>query len=248
MIYIIPIFICVIFILSIMFFIWANSTYKPTILATISMLSDNLVTITKDKFIVFTPNNITPSNGFIFYPGAKIKPEAYAPLCRKICMDGFLVAIAPMTLNLAIFSPNKAKDIINRFDNINAWAIGGHSLGGAMASNYALKDSKINSVVFYASYPAKNEFKDYNKDVLSIYGDLDGVAKLENIKGPNLPENSTFIEIKGGNHAQFGSYGEQSGDNKATISDEKQINLSSKCTINFLNNINKPIEMQYKLS
>ena len=76
MIYIIPIFICVIFILSIMFFIWANSTYKPTILATISMLSDNLVTITKDKFIVFTPNNITPSNGFIFYPGAKIKPEA----------------------------------------------------------------------------------------------------------------------------------------------------------------------------
>ena len=240
--------ICVIFILSIMFFIWANSTYKPTILATISMLSDNLVTITKDKFIVFTPNNITPSNGFIFYPGAKIKPEAYAPLCRKICMDGFLVAIAPMTLNLAIFSPNKAKDIINRFDNINTWAIGGHSLGGAMASNYALKDSKINSVVFYASYPAKNEFKDYNKDVLSIYGDLDGVAKLENIKGPNLPKNSTFIEIKGGNHAQFGSYGEQSGDNKATISDEKQINLSSKCTINFLNNINKPIEMQYKLS
>ena len=115
-----------------------------------------------------------------------------------------------------------------------------------IAHVFILSNLFIISLALFGENIAK--FKDYNKDVLSIYGDLDGVAKLENIKGPNLPKNSTFIEIKGGNHAQFGSYGEQSGDNKATISDEKQINLASKCTINFLNNINKPIEMQYKLS
>lgn len=241
------IFISIICIFSLMFFVWSNITYKPTPLAVVSMLSDNLVTITKDKFIIFTPNNRTPTKGFIFYPGAKVKPESYASLCRKISEEGFLVIIAPMPLDLAIFSPNKARNIIERFDNIDIWTIGGHSLGGVMASNYALKDSKIKGIVFYGSYPQKNKLKDSDKQVLSIYGNLDGVASLKNIKSSTLPKNSKFIEIKGGNHAQFGSYGEQAGDNKAEISNEKQIALASKYTVEFLNNINEFIQMDINL-
>ena len=37
-----------------------------------------------------------------------------------------------------------------------------------------------------------------------------------------LPEGSVEICIEGGNHAQFGSYGEQKGDGQATISGEEQ--------------------------
>ena len=244
---IIIIFISIIFTLAIVFFIWANITYKPTPLAILSMLSDNSVTVTKNNFIVFTPNNSIPSKGFVFYPGAKVKPESYAPLCKKISKEGFLVIIAPMTLNLAVFSPNKAKNIINNFNNIDTWIIGGHSLGGAMASNYALKDSKIKGIVFYGSYPSKNKLKGSDKQILSIYGSLDGIASLKNIKDSPPPENSKFIEIKGGNHAQFGSYGNQAGDNKAKISNEYQIDLASRYTVEFLNNVDELIEIHTNL-
>jgi hypothetical protein len=37
-----------------------------------------------------------------------------------------------------------------------------------------------------------------------------------------LPANTTWIAIAGGNHAQFGWYGDQAGDNSATISRSDQ--------------------------
>lgn len=73
-----------------------------------------------------------------------------------------------MTLDLAILSPNKAADIIKDYSNIESWAIGGHSLGGVMAANYALKDNNIDGLVFYASYPQGDELGDSDLKVLSI--------------------------------------------------------------------------------
>lgn len=219
------------------FFIWSKLTYKPTSVAVNAMISNEAVTVTNDEFIVFTPNNIIPTKGLIFYPGAKVEPESYTTLCKEIAKEGFLVVIAPMPLDLAILSPNKADTIINEFDTIETWAISGHSLGGVMASNYALKNDAIKGIIFYASYPQGDELKNSDKKVLSIYGSLDGVANLENIKNAVLPDNSKFIEIEGGNHSQFGSYGEQSKDNKATISEDEQIHLASKYTVEFLNDL-----------
>lgn len=219
------------------FFIWAKLTYKPTSVATNAMVSNESVTVTEDEFIVFTPNNVIPKKGLIFYPGAKVEPEAYTTLCKEIAKEGFLVVIAPMPLDLAILSPNKARSIIDKFNTIETWAIGGHSLGGVMASNYALKNDKIKGVIFYASYPQGDELKNSNKKVLSIYGSLDGVANLENIKNSNFPDDAEFIEIEGGNHSQFGSYGEQTKDNKATISEDKQIHLAAKYTTELLDSL-----------
>jgi hypothetical protein len=41
-----------------------------------------------------------------------------------------------------------------------------------------------------------------------------------------LPAATYWIEIEGGNHAQFGYYGMQLGDNRATISREQQQTLT----------------------
>ncbi|MDO4535761.1 MAG: alpha/beta hydrolase [Clostridium perfringens] len=221
----------------IVFFIWAKFTYKPTSIAVNAMVSNELVNVTKDEFIVFTPNNITEAKGLIFYPGAKVEPESYTTLCKEIAKEGFLVVIAPMPLDLAILSPNKAESIIDKFDNIETWAIGGHSLGGVMASNYGMKNDRIKGIIFYASYPQGDKLKNSDKKVLSIYGSLDGVANLENIKNASLPDDAKFIEIEGGNHSQFGSYGEQSKDNKATISEDEQIHLAAKYTVELLNSL-----------
>ena len=94
---------------------------------------------------------------------------------------------------------------------------------------------------FYASYPQGDELKDSHIEVASIYGSLDGVANLQKISDSKnlLPSTTTFIEIAGGNHAQFGSYGEQSGDNPAEISADEQIERATNASIDLLNKISK---------
>ena len=139
-----------------------------------------------------------------------------------------------MPLDLAIFSPNKAEKVIERYSDIDTWAIGGHSLGGVMASKFASENSKIKGLALYASYPSGDELKYSDIEVVSIYGTEDGVADLEKVKDATLSKNSAFFEIKGGNHAQFGSYGQQEGDNKATISSKEQIEEAAKITVNML--------------
>lgn len=216
------------------FLAWANSSYEPTVTALASMENDDLVTVKQDDLIMFTPNNVKPTKGFIFYPGGKVEPEAYATLCKEIAKEGYLVVIAPMTLDLAVLSPDKADDVIARFRDIETWAIGGHSLGGVMASSYAVKNNNVTGVVLYASYPQGDELKNTDKKVISIYGSNDGVANLDNVKNAALPNGAKLIEIQGGNHGQFGSYGEQKGDNKATISGDEQIQDAAKYTVELL--------------
>jgi hypothetical protein len=60
--------------------------------------------------------------------------------------------------------------------------------------------------------------------VLSISGTNDGLANPEKIAAsiPLLPPDTVFFPIQGGNHAQFGWYGLQSGDSPADISREDQ--------------------------
>ena len=57
--------------------------------------------------------------------------------------------------------------------------------------------------------------------MLSISASNDGLstpAKIEDA-AHYLPTDAEFVEIPGGNHAQFGDYGTQPGDGESTISD-----------------------------
>lgn len=91
-----------------------------------------------------------------------------------------------------------------------------------------------------ASYPdKKGEIKGTNLAALSITATRDGVLNQTKYKENKryLPNDTTFTEIKGGNHAQFGSYGKQNGDRKATISEEKQTSETSQAMISWLEKI-----------
>lgn len=218
-------------------FSWLSISYDFKDEAREASVSDELVNVEQNEYIVFTPKNTKATKGFIFYPGAKVEPMAYAPLCRQIAKEGYLVVIVPMPLNFAIFDPNKGEDVIKVYEDINTWAIGGHSLGGVMASSLAAKQDKIKAVALYASYPQGDELEFTDKKVISIYGSNDGVAKLENVKNAKLPEGSMFYEIRGGNHAGFGDYGDQSGDNEATIDREEQTKEAAKLTVELLKSL-----------
>ena len=228
--------ITIIFIAS--FFI---TSYGPSTQAMANLKDSTLVDVTVNNFISFAPENTSATTGLIIYPGAKVEPEAYAPLANKIAQAGYEVIITPMPLNFAIFDSNAADEVISKFPNIKNWVISGHSLGGVMAAKYASENSNIKGVIFYASYPQGDELKDSNIEVASIYGSLDGVANLDKIVGSKdlLPTSTTFVEIIGGNHAQFGSYGDQSGDNAAEISVDEQIEQAANASIELLDKISK---------
>lgn len=91
---------------------WLFSSYKPADEAVQVFSSNNNVEVTKDKYITFTPRDKAPDTALIFYPGGKVLPEAYAPLCSKIAAQGYMVIIVPMPLNLAVLNPGKAEDVI----------------------------------------------------------------------------------------------------------------------------------------
>lgn len=220
--------------ISIGFIIWAENSYKPSTNTKKFLKSSSSVIVSNDENIIFKPKDKTCTKGFIFYPGAKVEPESYSELCSKIAESGYLVVIVKMPLNLAILSPNKADEIIKEYSNIKQWAIGGHSLGGVMAANYAADNKEIKGLIFMASYPQGNVIKNSDISVLSIYGSNDGVANKDKIKGASLPENSKIVEIKGGNHADFGDYGSQKRDNKASISRKEQIDYTSSLVNKFM--------------
>lgn len=224
------------------FVVWANTPPVPMPEAVEALQSDALVTVESDRWITFTPNNAFPDTGFIFYPGGRVDARSYAPSLRQIAEMGYLVVAVPMPLNLAFFGQNNADAVINAYgDQIERWAIGGHSLGGAMAARYAHDHpDTIDGLILWASF-AEESFSLANSDVIaaSIYGSLDGLATPEDVNRSRatLPAAASFVEITGGNHAQFGDYGEQTGDQPATISREEQQMMAVAATIDVLERI-----------
>ncbi len=191
--------------------------------------------------ITFTPIANKSSVGIIFYPGAKVQPEAYSVIASKLAMNGYTTIIVKMPFNLAIFGTNKADDVIAQHPEISTWVIGGHSLGGVFASDYAVNhQDKIKGVIYLAAYPNTNASNATFKG-LSIRGSLDGLATSAQISDNlnKFPANTIFITIPGGNHANFGNYGLQEGDNNSTITKQEQQNLTVNYILDFLKTLNK---------
>ena len=218
------------------FVIWANDAYPPGEPALQALNTDSQVTVTLGDYITFQPSNLQPATGFIFYPGGRVDYRAYAPVLRTIAENGYFVALVHVPLNMAFFDVNAAAQVQAEHPDIQNWVVGGHSLGGAMASVYA-KDhlTELDGVIFFASYPADDSLKNTNLKVLSIYGtnDMAGMETFE-VKKSLLPADTKYIVIEGGNHAQFGSYGPQEGDKPATISPEEQWEQVAAATVEFL--------------
>ncbi|MEZ4866407.1 MAG: alpha/beta hydrolase [Caldilineaceae bacterium] len=206
---------------------WALRAASPMPEALTALQSDSAVEVHEKPWLIFSPLTTTTTSGLILYPGARVDPRAYAPAAHAIAAQGFQVIIVAMPLNLAIMAPDRASNVIAAYPAITHWAIGGHSLGGAMAARYAHNHPKqVDALILWAAYPGQGDsLVDQTALVVtSISGTADGLATPEKIDASRrlLPPDTTFVAIDGGNHAQFGWYGPQSGDNPATISREEQ--------------------------
>ena len=211
------------------FVVWAEAVTDPMPTAVDALASpsaaDGVVVTTRD-WLVFRPTDQEPGVGLILYPGGRVDPRAYAPPAREIAGEGYLVVIVPMPLNLAFFAPDRAGDVMDAFPSIAHWAVGGHSLGGAMAARFAHRQSSaVDGLVLWAAYPAEsNDLSGRDLPVVSIYGTKDGLATEDEVEASRrlLPSDARWVAIEGGNHAQFGWYGPQRGDNPPAISREAQ--------------------------
>jgi len=209
------------------FTIWAYTPLGPMPEALAALESDDQIKVETSPWITFTPRDTNISTALILYPGGRVDPRSYAPMARAIAEKGFLVIIPPMPFNLAVFNPNVPAEIMDNHQEITHWAIGGHSLGGAMAATFTGDQPEmIDSLILWAAYPAENnDLSDLTeKPFVSIFATNDGLAPTEKIDAshPLMPADSRWDEIDGGNHAQFGWYGPQSGDGEATMSREDQ--------------------------
>lgn len=207
---------------------WGTAQNRVLAEAETALDGNASVQVREGEFITFAPAGQPAGTGFIFYPGGLVPPGAYAPAMQAIAAQGYLVVLVPMPLNLAVFSPDRALEAIAAYPEIEHWAIGGHSLGGAMAARFADEHPDlVDGLVLWAAYPAEsNSLAGRDLPVVSIYGERDGLATPAKIaeSASLLPPETVYVEIAGGNHSQFGYYGDgpQRGDNEATISREQQ--------------------------
>jgi len=228
------------------FTVWAYTPPTPTLEALNALKGSENVLVDEAAFISFLPAQFSAQDGendigIIFYPGGRVDARSYAPLTEAIAAAGYPAFIVPMPFNLAVFSPDKADEVISAYPEIEHWVIGGHSLGGAMATRYVYTHpDRVSGLVLLAAYAdTSNNLANTSVEVLSIAGSLDGLvtpAKIEETRNL-LPVETEFVMIEGGNHAQFGGYGAQSGDNPATISFEAQQIQTRDAILDLLANI-----------
>lgn len=127
-----------------------------TALAAMAYQAADQIQIEQDGDVTrFVPEG--PSVGLIFYPGGKVEHTAYAPLLRACAERGILCALVRMPCNLAVFNANGADGVREQFPDLEHWYIAGHSLGGAMAANYAATHSEdYGGLILLAAYSTKN--------------------------------------------------------------------------------------------
>lgn len=177
--------------------------------------SDDDMTVTQDRSVItFTPGEVTGA-GLVLYPGARVDPRAYAVLAHDIATQGHQVVIPKCPFDTALLCVDAASEWV---DDGGSWAVGGHSLGGVAAGQFAGgDDAAVDGLVLWASWPV-NDLSAEPLGATSVYGSEDALATPEEVRGgaADLPPSTTFVKVEGAIHAYFGDYGEQPGDGEPT--------------------------------
>ena len=168
----------------------------------------------------WSPASEAYTTGLVIYPGAKVPAAGYGPLAQAIAGHGYLVIVVEMPLGFAVLGIDAALPAMAAHPEVKRWAIGGHSLGGAMAAQFVAGHAgSVQGLVLWASYSAA-DLSGSGVKAASIYGTLDtGAPKITDpATRALLPPDTVYTAIAGGNHEQMGWYTGQPNDAPATIS------------------------------
>lgn len=153
----------------------------------------------------------------VLYPGARVDPRAYAVLARGVAEEGHRVVVLKCPFDIAFLCP-QPPDAGLAPDG--PWAIGGHSLGGVVASQVTdSAASTADGLVFWASYPLPDLSGRDDLAVASVFGERDGLTTFLDVTSRKdlLPDDTVYTPVLGAIHSYFGDYGEQRGDGEPAV-------------------------------
>lgn len=217
--------------LAVVLFLLAPFPASPDALAALE--SDDAITVTDTRATTTYEPTEPSSAAFVFYPGARVDPRAYAVLARRVAEAGSPVTVlkCPFDLSLVCGDPTPY------LPEGEPWAIGGHSLGGVSASVFVGRDLPDGTgLIFWASYPLSDLSDRSDLAVTSIHATQDELTTLLDVSlnKPKLPPDTVYVPIKGAVHAFFGDYGEQPGDGEPEISRDDAQNQIVDATVDAL--------------
>ncbi|MFJ4108406.1 alpha/beta hydrolase [Oerskovia enterophila] len=195
--------------------------FPATAPALAALESDGSVEVRDEAgWIAFVPRDGAATTGLVYSPGARVDVRATAAVLRPLAEAGYLVVALKEPLGIAFTSPNQSASAMAAFDEVDTWAVGGHSLGGVVASSFAAAhDDEVTGLLLHASYPS-GDMSTADVEVTSVWGSRDGLTTPDKIEASraDLPATTEFVEVPGGVHAFFADYGEQPGDGQPATS------------------------------
>ena len=213
---------------------FSSNCYRADAEALAALESDGVVSVSKDGqgWLFDGPGT---EDLLVFYPGGNVECEAYAPLMHELAAGGIDCVVVDMPFHLAFLGAGRAAGVMRSHD-YDGYYLGGHSLGGVAAGMFAADHAdELSGLVLLASY-STDDLSATDLEVLSVHGTNDGVLDLERYEDSrgNLPATTEELVIDGANHAQFGSYGEQAGDGEATISEQRQRDITEAAILDLI--------------
>lgn len=179
------------------------------------------------KVEVFLPPRLEEGRqpALVLLQGGAVPVEDYAWLAERLAARGIVVAMPSHPLNMAIFAVGNAEaargllvhppegSVLDGRVDPSRIAVGGHSLGGVVATKGAV-DEDFSALVLLASYPDgadEKAVRAYRRPVLSIAAEQDCQAELTDVReGAALfggPRVLAVVERAG--HFQFTRDGEE---------------------------------------
>jgi pimeloyl-ACP methyl ester carboxylesterase len=186
-----------------------------------------------DGTLVFTPA-VPAGRGLLIFPGALIKPRAYAGTAAFFASRGYLVYIPAGPARLSIRAVDAAAARLPSF-RMRQWFLLGHSMGGYASLDLIRRHQPPVAAValWAAAMPA--DFSGLRVPILMLWGDRDGLMPRERFEEAQklLPSDAKFEEIAGANHQDFALYTHQFFDQPGTLGWPAQIALANAKTAAF---------------
>ena len=232
---------------TVVFVGWSLIAYRASATAILAIQSNAAVTVEhRDGIWFFVPKQPREPGrpALVFFPGALVDPIAYAPLLRAAATAGFPAFLLELPRRGA-FGGADDPEVERRFDRLlgaantpRTWVIAGHSRGAVVASALASQHRMgfAGLVLIGSSHPRDVDLSAVRIAVTKVVGTRDGLASPEEVEANRgkLPAHTRWVWIQGGNHSQFGWYGFQPGDHRATIGAKVQRTLMTDAVLDVL--------------
>lgn len=230
------------------FWMWRSFQAQGVDVAALSS-SPTIYVATTGPSLEVMPIDTSEPVGLLFLPGGMVDPNAYLPMAHTLAEQGYPVIIAKLPYRSAPREEDEEELFAYMRDTIQdsiitKWAIGGHSRGAALAARFVRQNPLVADalILVATTHPKESAWSLVNTPVAvtKIYATNDGIAPTTAILANRhlLPPDATLIPIAGGNHSQFGYYGFQLGDQRATISRAEQQTQLVEIIVNTLHELN----------